>query len=166
MGNITSLNRNGAGASTYTYTGNQLTSISNGPLATGSYVYDVNGNATTDGRNSKTISYNILNLPNTVSGGITYTYDATGNKLKKQSTATTDYISGIHYTNGSIEFVQTEEGIARRNDSSYSYEYNLKDHLGNTRVTFYRNPNTGNIEVLQRDDYYPWEIGGCSRRNK
>jgi RHS repeat-associated protein len=50
--------------------------------------------------------------------------------------------------------VQTEEGIARRNGSSYSYEFNLKDHLGNTRATFYKNPSSGSLQVVQRDDYY------------
>lgn len=37
---------------------------------------------------------------------------------------------------------------------NYSYEYNLSDHLGNNRVSFYRNPASQQLEVLQRDDYY------------
>jgi RHS repeat-associated protein len=153
MGNISALNRDGLNR-VYSYTGNQLQQVAG--LTTGIYIYDANGNATTDARNGKTITYNVLNLPQTVSGGLSYTYDATGNKLRKQSATTTDYIGGIQYTNGAIEFVQTEEGIARRNGSSYSYEYNLKDHLGNTRATFYKNPTTQLLEVLQRDDYYPF----------
>lgn len=35
-----------------------------------------------------------------------------------------------------------------------TYEYNLSDHLGNVRATFYYNNAVGQIEVLQRDDYY------------
>lgn len=158
MGNIVTLNRDGAGASTYSYTGNRLTSITGSSVSTATnYVYDQNGNATTDGRNNKTISYNHLNLPVTVSGSpaLTYTYDAMGNKLSKTSGGDTrHYISGIEYNGSTIELIHTEEGIARRNGTSYSYEYNLKDHLGNTRATIYRNPSTGNMEVLQRDDYY------------
>jgi RHS repeat-associated protein len=158
MGNISSLSRDGGQAGTYHYqAGNQnrLQQITDGPLATGNYAYDVNGNVTTDGRTGKTFSYNLLNLPSTVSGGITYTYLATGQKLKKVSgNVTTDYVGGIQYNNGSIEFMQTEEGLARRNGSSYSYEYNLQDHLGNVRASFYRNPGSGSIEVIQRDDYY------------
>ncbi|MFA6086760.1 hypothetical protein [Mucilaginibacter sp.] len=34
------------------------------------------------GRNSKDFTYNMLNLPATVSAGISYTYDATAEKLK------------------------------------------------------------------------------------
>ena len=71
---------------------------------------------------------------------------------------TTDYINGIQYDSNVLDFVQAEEGIARRNGTTYSYEYNLKDHLGNTRVTFYKNPTSGSLEVLQRDDYYPFGL--------
>jgi hypothetical protein len=73
MGNITSMNRDGEyGQYNYNGNGNRLHQIINGALATQVYSYDDNGNVTTDGRNQKTISYNILNLPQTVSGGITY----------------------------------------------------------------------------------------------
>jgi RHS repeat-associated protein len=83
------------------------------------YTYDVNGNLKLD--NNKAISnitYNHLNLPAvtvTDKGTITYTYDATGNKLQKQTiengavivyntisyttqiTTTTTYIAGYVY---------------------------------------------------------------------
>lgn len=156
MGNISTLNRNNAGISTYSYSGNQLQGINGLSLSTGTYVYDqTNGNVETDGRNGKTIAYNYLNLPATVSGGLSYTYDATGQKLKKISpSGTIDYVQGIQYKNNAIEFIQTEEGIARKSGGSYSYEYNQADHLGNVRVSYYRNPNSGQREVLQRDDYY------------
>jgi RHS repeat-associated protein len=42
----------------------------------------------------------------------------------------------------------------RRNGNNYRYEYMLKDHLGNTRLSFYQHPLTGAFEVLQRDDYF------------
>ena len=57
-----------------------------------------------------------------------------------------------------IEFIQTEEGLARRNGTDYSYEYNLTDHLGNVRATFYKNPNGQLAEVIQRDDYYAFGL--------
>ena len=159
MGNIASLSRNGSSPSTYNYDGNQLNQITGGKLSTNTYSYDANGNAKTDGRLNKTITYNLLNLPQTISGGVIYTYDATGQKLKKVSGGTTThYIEGIQYTNSQIEFIQTEEGIARKVGNNYSYEYNLKDHLGNTRATFYKNPTSGNIEVVQRDDYYAFGL--------
>src|SRR5690606_3108897 len=33
-------------------------------------------------------------------------------------------------------------------------EYYLKDHLGNVRVVFRKNPSGGALQVVQRDDYY------------
>jgi RHS repeat-associated protein len=166
MGNIDSLNRNGVGGK-YANSGNQLTKITGG-LGTDPYVYDANGNMTTDGRNKTTIAYNMLSLPLTVSKtGLTinYLYSADGAKLEKKSNATgtaitTHYVDGIQYTGSSIDFIQTEEGLARRNKGTddkgvtYSYEYNLTDHLGNVRLTFNQNPTTGALAVLQKDDYF------------
>ncbi len=177
MGNIKSLNRDGTGAKVYNYTdGNRLDGITG---LTGLYAYDANGNATTDGRNGVTLSYNHLSLPVTASKSglnLAYTYDATGAKLRKVSTqgttTTTDYVDGIQYTNNVIDFIQTEEGIALNSGGSYTYRYNLGDHLGNVRTTFQVNGSA--IEVLQRDDYYAFgmrksvlnDVGAVSLQNK
>lgn len=117
---------------------------------------------TTDGRNNVTIAYNMLSLPQTVSKtglSITYVYNSDGTKLNKTTNATgtavnTHYVDGIQYTGSSIDFIQTEEGLARRNGSSYSYEYNLTNHLGNVRLIFNENPTTHALAVLQKDDYF------------
>jgi hypothetical protein len=155
MGNITSLARGNFGLNNYTgYDGNRLTAI-NG-FTNGTYSYDVNGNQKTNtARGITNIDYNHLNLPVSIVGpNVNYTYNAAGEKLQKQAGGTvTNYIDGIQYTNDSIDIIQTEEGLARRSGNSYSYEYNLADHLGNIRVTFYQNPTTNQLEVLQRDDY-------------
>ncbi|MFD2581341.1 DUF6443 domain-containing protein [Pedobacter vanadiisoli] len=160
MGNITSLTRDNFGTNNYTgYNGNRLTAISG--FTNSNYGYDANGNLTSDSQKDITLGYNFLNLPQTVSGSqnLTYTYNAAGEKLQKQAGGTTtNYIDGIQYTNNSIDFIQTEEGLARKSGSSYSYEYNLSDHLGNVRVTFYQNPTTNQLEVLQRDDYYAFGL--------
>ncbi|MBO9675762.1 MAG: RHS repeat-associated core domain-containing protein [Sphingobacteriaceae bacterium] len=160
MGNITSLTRDNFGTNNYTgYNGNRLTAISG--FTNSSYGYDANGNLTGDSQKDITLGYNFLNLPQTVTGSqnLTYTYNAAGEKLQKQAGGTTtNYIDGIQYTNNSIDFIQTEEGLARKSGSSYSYEYNLSDHLGNVRVTFYQNPTTNQLEVLQRDDYYAFGL--------
>ena len=178
MGNITSLTRDGFGTNTYgSYTGNRLNSISG--FTTSSYTYDVNGNLKTDAQKGITnISYNHLNLPQSITAPITvaYSYDATGRKLSKLATGSTtnatDYVNGIQYTNGVIDFIQTEEGIALNSGGSYSYRYNLSDHLGNVRATFKLNGSA--IEVLQRDDYYAFglrksvnnDLGAVSLQNK
>jgi RHS repeat-associated protein len=177
MGNITALNRYQAGtlidqlAYTYTLSGdytNQLQSINDGSgndlgLKHGpwTYTYDSNGNLITDpskGTSGINIGYNLLNLPQNITGSktITYTYDATGNKLRRVSPATgnTDYISGIQYDGGVLSFIQTEEGKAAPNGTGYNYVYYLGDNLGNTRVTF--DTKTGAAVSVQQDDYYPF----------
>jgi RHS repeat-associated protein len=159
MGNIGSLDRDGTGAMAYSYTGNRLLSVAG---LTGTYAYDANGNAVTDGRNGTALTYNHLNLPQTVTGpvNLAYTYDAMGRKLRKVSTAgttvTTDYVDGIQYTNGTIDLIQTEQGMARNNGGSYTYEYNLTDHLGNVRASF--DIYGGAVRMLQRDDYYAFGL--------
>jgi RHS repeat-associated protein len=153
LGNIISLKRGTATAYGYAYIGNQLQNVTG--LTGSTYTYDANGNVKHDGRKNNDIVYNILNLPQTISGNaaITYIYDATGNKLRKISSgSSTDYISGIQYKpDGTIDFIQTEEGRANRVGSNYVYEYTLTDHLGNNRVTF----DQSNTRISE-DDYYPF----------
>ena len=171
MGNITSLKRDGQ-AGNYNYNGHQLRQISGPLLTTGIYAYDGNGNAITDGRNGVSLTYNSLNLPATVSKAglsMTYIYDATGNKLKKiNGNSTRNYIQGIEYQDNSMELIHTEEGLAQRNGSTYTYHYNLKDHLGNVRATF--DVYQGTIRPLQTNDYYPFGLSknplGGSNNNK
>jgi RHS repeat-associated protein len=154
LGNITSLNRAGTFSQVlaYSYTGNQLTSVTNSGSAFRSYGYDTNGNATSDGQ-GHAIAYNMLDLPGNISGkNLSYTYDATGRKLRKVSgTDTTNYVDGIQYYDHSITFIQTEEGRALNSGGNYTYEYSLGDHLGNTRLSF---DQTG--ATKQQDDYYPF----------
>lgn len=146
---------------TYNYNGNQLGVVSG--LSATSYQYDGNGNVSYDAHNSANVAYNILNLPRNISGSktITYVYDAAGNKLSRISANSSigkdEYIHGIQYKNGVIDFFPTEEGSARRKaDGTYSYEYVLTDHLGNTRVRF--DDSSHVARVIQKDDYYPFGL--------
>jgi RHS repeat-associated protein len=163
MGNIASLNRDGNGAKVYNYydlgNSNRLQSVSG--LTVRDYEYDDNGNATKDGLNGISLTYNYLNLPATairITGtpvNLSYTYDAIGNKLAKNSNGLVrNYIDGIEYKpDGTIDIIHTEEGVAQNNGSgAYTYHYNLSDHLGNVRYTF--DVVNGVIESLQKDDYY------------
>ena len=180
MGNITALNRtNPTGVIdqlTYNYVNgnnpsNQLQSITDGSgnaaglkAGTSNFTYDGNGNMITDptkGTSGINIAYNLLNLPQSITGSktITYTYDAAGNKLRRVSTATnnTDYVNGIQYdgtTTQNLTFIQTEEGKAVPTGSNYDYVYYIGDNLGNTRVTFDVQNNVAT--ALQKDDYYPF----------
>jgi len=165
MGNIGSLVRDNPILPTttfaYNYNGNQLTTISG--ISSNPYQYDGNGNVSFDPHNNITIAYNQLNLPQNITGGKTigYFYDASGHKLRRTSANTSigdvDYVNGIQYRNGIVESVATEEGRARRNsDNSYTYEFNIYDHLGNTRISF--DDSSSVARVIQRDDYYPFGL--------
>ncbi|WP_026897959.1 DUF6443 domain-containing protein [Daejeonella oryzae] len=141
----------------------------NDPVQSASeYTYDANGNQKTD-MNKGIISmiYNHLNQPLVITWTtspakkLEYIYDRLGNKLQKKFTNGTnifkmDYIQGIEYTNGLISSVQTSEGRARKSGSNYIYEYNLKDHLGNTRVTIDAYPNSQTARIIQESSYYPF----------
>ena len=170
MGNITGLTRQGGSAAVLAYSylngglSDQLQVVTKGGGAYKSYAYDGNGNATSDG-GSKGISYNLLNLPlNVTTGGTTlatYVYDAEGNKLRNTGTdGTWDYINGIVYNNNKILFVQTEEGRALPNGNTYLYQYYLKDHLGNTRVTFTKN-SSGIATNIQENEYYAFGLAAA-----
>ena len=131
------------------------------------YQYDNNGNTLIDGSKGSgiMIGYNILNLPQTITGAknISYLYDASGSKLRTVSSTagigSLDFVSGIDYNNGIMESVQTEVGRAVRNgDNTFHYEYYLSDNIGNLRRSFYRNSSSGNPEIVQNQDYYPFGL--------
>lgn len=67
---------------------------------------------------------------------------------------TTDYIGNFIYENGSLKMIITDDGRLLPNDSGFDYEYNIKDHLGNTRVTV--KDSLGFAVVEQEDHYYPF----------
>jgi len=188
-GNILFLKRNSAGTLVdnlaYTYentnksnrlqavadiSGNAIgfTDITN----TSDYLYDNNGNATKDlNKGITAISYNVLNLPKTVtkdaSNSITYTYTASGEKVmqatKVSGNTTTRYYAGlIEYDNlKGLSLLKMDEGIVTKTTSAYIYEYYLKDHLGNTRITF--RPGTTGPDLAQRTDYYPFGLAFTSQ---
>jgi len=182
MGNILTLQRKLTSAFvdqlSYTYaTGsNQLNSIADGNANTSaeyqlagttSYSYNGNGSMTARTNSGSTannisgITYNHMGLPKAMTTGgnmLTYTYDASGSKLRKVfgAVSNSDYISGIHYEGGIFQFIQSAEGRVTRNGSGtdpvYVYEYMLADHLGNGRVYF--DINAGSSRMIQEEEYY------------
>ena len=174
---------------TYFYDGNQLTRIKeDGIVGSGfkgvvptntatQYTYDKNGNIITELNKGITkIEYNQLNLPTKVifSGGkyIDYSYDAQGRKLKKTFyngtvSTITEYNDGYVYlklgtANSTLEYIPTEEGYIFKNASGvFSYAYQLKDHLGNVRITFTDLNNNHVItanEIIEEFNYDPFGV--------
>jgi RHS repeat-associated protein len=150
--------------------GNQLLKVDDGGTSKGfvdgtntgnDYSYDENGNLKVDNNKGITdIQYNLLNLPRylrkDVSNNITFKYAANGVKLTKESivagaVTTTNYIGNFIYVNNKLQYIMHPEGrvVVRRdgsnNISGYEYQYHLKDHQGNTRVTFSSDPEPANF---------------------
>jgi len=132
--------------------------------STGNYVYDDNGNLTTDPYKGLGLQYNTLNKPqqitvNTATGRyINYTYDASGTLLRKQQydggtlQETTDYSDGFVYENGTLAYFGTPEGRVRNAGGTLISEYTINDQQGNARISFIN--NSGVAQVVQEDSYY------------
>jgi RHS repeat-associated protein len=181
MGNIDTLQRKDKSGNllnnlTYTYQsqGNQLLSVSDAGTQniTGTYTYDGNGNMISDSRKGITITYNYMDLPDTIKQGtskLVFTYDAAGNKLYKQLisggsvTSQRHYIGDVELTasssvafDGKVESVAMDEGrVVNLGSGVYQYEYFLQDHLYNNRVTFRPNAD-GTLNLTQAQNYYPF----------
>jgi RHS repeat-associated protein len=145
----------------YDYAGNRLLAVTelDNNVAAGfddlndgtDYSYDDNGNLKEDKNKDIGIRYNFLNLPRQVDKStgdrLEYFYSASGEKMFKQLTGTenkrTDYAGAFTYDDGVLKFVSHSEGRAiLRTDNTWEYQYFLKDHLGNVRVTFTSQPET------------------------
>jgi RHS repeat-associated protein len=111
------------------------------------------------------ITYNFLNLPElitTAGGTIRFYYDATGRKVSKvvtegANTTTRSYEGGFEYENGVLAMMHTVEGFVQKSGSTFTYNYFLKDHLGNTRIVFGEGTG-GQMVVTQSTDYYPFGL--------
>jgi RHS repeat-associated protein len=82
-------------------------------------------------------------------------------------TKSTDYNGEFIYetdTEGiqSLALIQHEEGriVPGLVPGSFEYQYYLKDHLGNTRVTFTTKPNTFNFNLFYEPDHDYVEVNG------
>lgn len=188
-------------ALSYTYKGNQLTSVKdysgnssgfsdlNPNGSSDEYMYDNNGNMRTDlNKQIPSIVYNFLNLPTEVvlpnQNKVNYYYRANGTKIKmvrtifqgnSTSLETTDYLNGFQYkftssksetTAPKLIFFPTTEGYYNTDIDSNPYDtnvfpvyvYNYIDHLGNVRVSYYKDPTTQNIILDKVSNYYPFGL--------
>ena len=179
-GNLLTLQRTAGGSVVdnlaYTYTGNQLTGLSEsvrtapsndiyapGSAESGSYGYDANGNLLNDSRRSLIIDYNVLNLVSEVRTGGTvtaaYTWLADGTKLGVRNGSGSDgfeYAGSLIYrkSGGGLQLSEAlfGEGVIRLNDNgTQEVNYFLTDHLGSVRVIV-----DASGTVKERNDYYPF----------
>ena len=179
-GNLLTLQRTAGGSVVdnlaYTYTGNQLTGLSEsvrtapsndiyvpGSAESGSYSYDANGNLQNDSRKSLNFSYNFLNLVSEVRTGGTvtaaYTWLADGTKLGVRNGSGSDgfeYAGSLIYrkSGGSLQLSEAlfGNGVIRLNDNgTQEVNYFLTDHLGSVRVIV-----DGAGTVKECNDYYPF----------
>ncbi|EGV42093.1 RHS repeat-associated core domain-containing protein [Bizionia argentinensis JUB59] len=181
-------------ALTYSYKGNQLTGVTElgnkqygfserTTAQTIDYVYDGNGNMIKDrNKDIYQINYNHLNLPTYIyfdfnnnglkdsENGITYIYDATGNKLEKlvldnNEPTRTKYAGNFIYeekaNDEELKFFSHSEGYVEPNNlGNFDYIYQYKDHLGNIRLSY---KNTGSVstkvlEIVEENNYYPFGL--------
>jgi RHS repeat-associated protein len=154
-----------------------------GAAPTVEYTYDPDGNMTTDPYKGMTVTYNHQNLPTLFAfpgnKTVAILYNGAGQKLRKTVTDNgtlvyrQDYVSGIEYRTTtaatlSLESIFHSEGrvfnttVGTTSAMFLRYEYTIKDHLGNARLTFTDKNNNGRVdvdntannEVLQENHYY------------
>ena len=160
IGNIAKIIRAGSINETiiFSYIGNKIKRANNFE-----YFYNENGSVLNNG-NIIISGYNELNLPNNISkthASIFFTYNAKGEKVFKNEVGKEYriYDDGLEFTRKNItepyvlDIIKFEEGYIQNATNNFNFYYNLKDHIGNTRVSFMVNPNNiGNIN--QSIDYY------------
>lgn len=92
-----------------------------------------------------------------------YIYNAAGQKLEKIvkdgiTTTNTNYLGGFQYKDNILEFFPTAEGYVKNENNVLSYVFQYKDHLGNTRLSYAKNPTTQVLEIIEENNYYPFGL--------
>ena len=123
-------------------------------------IIDAGGNMTVDGLRGISISYNILNLPETVSignGKVSYIYTSSGEKLATQVGSSLTYYRGpLVYSGNNLLYLVHPEGLTRKSTIGFVYYYAKRDHLGSTRVLCHASGNT--LVADQTTGYYPFGL--------
>ena len=142
------------------------------------YGYDANGNLTRDDNKGITnIAYDaVLDVPLRVDfadgARIDYLYDAAGNRLAQTITAvdgtsrTTDYVGAVEYRDDQLALIhhpegrvvpKTDPGTGSGTGGSFVYHYDLRDHLGNVRLTFSEEPMVESSDLTMETPAAPTE---------
>lgn len=149
-------------AYSYTFSGNKnaVSCITDQGHTSATYEYDESGNMTYDGRRGIHISYNLLNLPECITKGsdnISYLYTASGEKLAQKIGSSLTYYRGVMvYEGDRVSYLLHPQGLVRKSNSGYIYNYLIKDYLGNTRVLLEVVKN--DLVAVQHTDYYPFGL--------
>ena len=99
-------------------------------------------------------------------------YDAAGIKVQKKVTdgttiKTTDYLDGFQYDNQVLQFFPHAEGYVKATVMTmgpgnpvygFNYVYNYTDHLGNIRLSYAKDPQSGDLKVMEENNYYPFGL--------
>lgn len=146
---------------------NKYTDGFNQQSISGQYLYDAGGNLYYDPNKKHTFQNNHLNLPYKIEGAendeIQMLYSADGTLLQRKyvknniEISKIDYLRGKELKNGVLKNIYFFDGRIIKTDATFSFEYEIKDHLGNVRVTFADDNNNGLIagtEIRSRNDYY------------
>jgi RHS repeat-associated protein len=162
-----------------------VTGTAYGYDANGNLIVDRNKNISNIEYNYLNLPVRIVFTKETTTGGMTtikftgqieFLYSATGVKLQKRTStsidpamgtvlawAVTNYSNGAEYdgSNNLVRLQHTEGSIVKDGTGALVYEYVLRDHLGNTRVTFGDADNNGlviNSDIKQINSFYPFGL--------
>src|SRR5690554_4738762 len=97
-------------------------------------------------------------------------HNAAGQKVRKtvdnnDGLKIVDYLDGFQYAGSVLQFFPTAEGYVKatrldksQTELSFNYIYNYTDHLGNVRVSYTLDPQTGKLRIVDEHHYYPFGL--------
>ena len=153
--------------------GHSTYGFKNGSTASTEYVYDTNGNLTSDANKGITsVLYNHLNMPteikfnNSNTQKINYVYAADRSKVRKivddnGNITTTDYAKGYIYENNTLKRFFHPEGYVEPVGNDFSYVYQYKDLKNTVRLAYNDADGNGTIsqgEIKREYNYYPFGL--------
>ena len=80
-----------------------------------------------------------------------------------------DYLDGFQYAGGVLQFFPHAEGYVAATQGTktdengnlsyiFNYVYNYTDHLGNIRLSYTKDPVSGELEIMEENHYFPFGL--------